>query len=84
MAQDTGTGGISDLSSLSEDAGVHASGRHLLYPELRDAGRRLHDVPAITGAATSSVREQSAEPSPGLRLPSLILPHLRMLHEAAT
>ena len=55
MAQDAGKDGIMDLASLGEDAGVHASGRHLLYPELWDAGRWLHDIPAITSTAISSV-----------------------------
>ena len=56
MAQATAKGGISDLASLCEDAGVHASSRHLLYPELGDAGRRLHHIPELTSTAPSQAR----------------------------
>ena len=71
MAQDTGKGGISDLASLSEDAGVHASGRHLPYPELRDAGRRLHHIPGNSGKATSILQGQPVEQKPWLCFASL-------------
>ena len=63
---------------------MHASSCHLLYPELWDAGRRLHHIPKTTDTAMSIFQGQYAKQScwtaPAFAHP----PHLSMFHNTAT